>query len=230
MKKATILLALISAVLGAQAQTVIWDGANYIQSTNSSGQVVLTPVPVPKAVSPIVGQVLPSTTTTTTITAASAPLSMLESYIVDNDTNYQGWNSNSFTLWEAAAFQQVNGVPGASAIGNDLGLEVPIHSFNLHVDSVTEFETLFGDIHFQKIGLAYDYNWGQIQMSAGLDADIQLAGPLTLHMEPYFEFKKAATSTGLAPFIRYGYPIQRHAGAGIVYTGLQIPFPKSWKQ
>src|SRR5580698_839876 len=99
----------------------------------------------------------------------NGPLSLLESFIANNDMNYNGWTNAHFTIWQAAAFANVNGVPGASSEGNDLGFEVPIHKYSLHLDSVTRFEQLFGDIGSQQVGLGYDYTLHQLQLSAGLD-------------------------------------------------------------
>jgi hypothetical protein len=162
--------------------------------------------------------------------AAIGPLEELQSFMLNNDTSTQPWTSNLFSLWEAAAFQNVNGVAGVSPVGNDLGLEIPIHKYNIHLDSVTEFETVFGDVHSQAIGIAYDYNLYQIQLSAGLDAEMGLAKAFTIHAEPYFEFKKASTALpALAPFIRYGYPIRSRAGAGKIYIGVTISMPKLLK-
>jgi hypothetical protein len=80
------------------------------------------------------------------------------------------WNSNSFTFWEAACFANVHGVAGESSQGNDLGLEVPIHQWNMHVDSVTRFEQLMGDIGNQQFGAAYDLIYYNILFSGGCDA------------------------------------------------------------
>lgn len=151
-------------------------------------------------------------------------LQELQSYLVNNDQSYNGWLSNKFTLWEAAAFSSVKGVPGESSIGNDLGLEVPVHKYNLHLDSVTRFEQVFGDIAFQQVGIAYDYNLHQIQLSAGLDGRYMFAAS-RLQAVPFIEFKKASTSLlGTSPFIRYSLPVQSKPGAGEVDIGLSISF------
>ncbi len=155
---------------------------------------------------------------------ASSVLTELESYLVNNDTNYNGWANNNFTIWEAAVFSSVNGTAGESSLGNDLGLELPIHKYNLHLDSVTRFEQLFGDVHSQSAGVAYDYNVHQLQLSAGLDARYVFTGN-HLQAVPYLEFKKASTSLyGTAPFVRYSYPVQSKPGAGEVDIGLSVSF------
>lgn len=171
--------------------------------------------------------------TNTPLNAVTGPLSTLESYILDNDTNYNGWASNSFVLWEAAVFANVNGTPGASSIGNDMGLEVPFHNFtskailsSLSLDTSARFDALFGDLQAAQLGLAYNYNLYQVQMSAGLDGRYTMSGG-GLEAVPYFEFKKASTALPmLAPFIRYSYPILKKPGAGEVDIGLQISFGK----
>lgn len=152
------------------------------------------------------------------------PISLLESYIVDNDTNYNGWLSNHFSLWQAAVFSTVHGVPGASAVGNDMGLEVPVYKHALSVDSVTRFEQLFGDIHSQQIGVSYSYNMNQIQLSAGLDGRYNFIGH---HLEavPYVELKKASTLLhGVGTILRYSFPIQKNAGGGEVEIGAVVSF------
>lgn len=154
----------------------------------------------------------------------STVIGELESYLANNDTNYNGWTNTTLTLWEAAVFSSVNGTAGESPIGNDLGAEIAIHKYSLHIDSVTRFETLFGDVAAQSAGLAYDYDIHQIQLSIGLDARYLFTGH---HVEavPYMEFKKASTSLyGTAPFIRYSFPIQNKPGAGEVDIGLAISF------
>jgi len=156
-------------------------------------------------------------------------LDMFTSYLKDNDPNYNGWCSNHFDIWEAAAFQNVNGTPGASAVGNVLGLEIPVwrsvtKSVGLHLESQTDFETVFGDVGYQAVGIGYDYNLHQIQLSAGLDADIGLNGPLTVNAVPFIEFKKASTSLGGAsPIFRYELPIRSHPGGGRLLIGVQVP-------
>ena len=159
-----------------------------------------------------------------TNTAPSSVLTELQSYLANNDTNYNGWASNHFTLWESAVFASVNGTPGESTLGNDLGIEIPIHKYSLHLDSITRFEQVFGDIGSQSAGLAYDYNIHQVQLSAGLDMRYVFTGS---HAEavPYIELKKSSTSLyGTAPFLRYSYPIQKSPGAGEVDIGLSISF------
>ncbi len=146
----------------------------------------------------------------------------LQSYFVDNDPNWNGWASNKFTVWQAAAFSSVNGVAGASSVGNGLGLEVPFHKWHLHLDSVTDFEQLFGDVHAQSFGVGYDYTRNQIHLSAGLDAQYTFAGH-TLRAMPYIELiKQPTTLYGVAPFLRYAYPVNKSPGAGKFYVGLAI--------
>ena len=48
-------------------------------------------------------------------------LSTLESYFVQNDPSFHGWDSNHFTLVEAAAFASVNGVPGRTVSTSSAG-------------------------------------------------------------------------------------------------------------
>ena len=140
------------------------------------------------------------------------------------NTTYNGWTNHTLTLWQAAVYSSVNGTPGESSIGNDLGLEIAIHKYNLHLDSVTRFEQLAGDVHHQQFGVAYDYNVHQIQLSAGIDARYVFTGS-QLQAVPYLEFKKASTSLyGTAPFIRYSLPIRKNPGAGEVDVGLAISF------
>ena len=149
-------------------------------------------------------------------------LTTLESYLTQNDPTFNGWQSNHFTLFEAAAFASVNGVPGASAQGNVLGLEVPIHKWSIHIDSATAFEQLAGDVHSQAVGLGYDYNIHQIHLSAGLDAQYVFTGN-HLQAMPYIEFIKMPTTLyGMAPFFRYQYPISRSPGAGQFLIGLAL--------
>jgi hypothetical protein len=117
----------------------------------------------------------------------------------------------------------VNGTPGASAIGNDLGLEVPIHKYNIHLEAVTRFEQLFGDVHSEAVGVGYDYSIHQIQLSAGVDVEDTFKNN-AWRAVPFVEFKKASTSMyGLSPFFRYEFPVQKDPGAGRVLVGLQIP-------
>lgn len=154
----------------------------------------------------------------------NGPLGTLESYLTQNDPAFNGWSTNKFTLWQAAAFASVNGMAGASSVGNGMGLEIPIHKYSLHLDSVTDFEQLFGDVHAQSFGLGYDYNIHQIHLSAGLDGQYTFSGN-SLHALPYVELiKQPTTLYGLAPLLRYAYPITRRPGAGKVYVGLSISF------
>jgi len=91
------------------------------------------------------------------------------------NTNDTLWQSNSFSVWQAAAFASVQGVDGESSLGNDLGLEVPIHKWSLHIDSVTRFEQLAGDVDFQQFGLGYDYDYYNILLTGGVDGRYYLA-------------------------------------------------------
>ena len=84
-----------------------------------------------------------NTVTTTSTTTPGTILSTLQSYLVDNDPTYNGWQSNHVDLWQAAVFQDVKGVSGASAVGNVLGLEVPVlrfssNQFGIHAESLTD--------------------------------------------------------------------------------------------
>jgi hypothetical protein len=156
-------------------------------------------------------------------------LGTLQSYLINNDPTYNGWQSNHIDLWQAAVFQDVKGVAGASAVGNTLGLEVPVlrfdsNTFGLHLESITDFEQVFGDIGWQGAGVGLDYNLHQVQISFQLDADIGLKGPLTGTVVPGIEFKKASTSlNGVSPIFRYEIPIRKNPGAGRVFIGIQIP-------
>ena len=171
-----------------------------------------------------------NTVTTTSTTTPGTILSTLQSYLVDNDPTYNGWQSNHVDLWQAAVFQDVKGVSGASAVGNVLGLEVPVlrfssNQFGLHAESLTDFEQVFGDIGWQGVGLGLDYNIHQVQVSFGFDVDMALQGPLTATIVPGIEFKKASTSlNGVSPIFRYEIPIRSHPGAGRVFIGVQVPF------
>lgn len=160
----------------------------------------------------------------------STVIGYLEQYLTHNDTNYNGWQSNHFDVWEAAVFQTVAGTPGASAVGNTLGVEFPIYHFSsnnysVHLESITDFEQVFGDIGWQGVGIGLDYNFHQLQLSAGLDANIGLKGPLTMQAAPYIEFKYASTSlAGASPFVRYEVPIRKNTGSGMFMVGIQFPF------
>lgn len=155
--------------------------------------------------------------------APSSILGMLQSYAIDNDQTYNGFESNKLSLWQGAVFSSVNGVPGASSIGNDMGLEIPIHKYHLHIESVTRFEQLFGDVHSQAIGIGYDYNLHQIQLSAGLDVEDSFANN-AVRAVPFIEFKKASTTLfGLGTLFRYEFPIESKPGAGRVIVGAFIP-------
>jgi hypothetical protein len=159
-----------------------------------------------------------------TLTNTITPLGYLESYLVDNDTNYNGWTNNHFTVFQSAVFSNVKGVPGASTLGNDLGLEVPYHAWNVSFESVTRFEQLFGDVHEQSFGAAYDYNLHQVQLSGGVDLRYTFDGHRVQGV-PFVEVKKASTQLqGLSPFARYSYPISGHANAGELEIGLCIKF------
>ena len=171
---------------------------------------------------------VPTVATTTSSTPTSI-LTMLEGYLVNNDPTYNGWQSNHFDIWEGAVFANVNGTPGASSVGNDLGLEVPFwrsatKDYGFHVESITRFEQLFGDVHSQAVGIGYDYNIHQIQLSGGVDLETTFANN-AWRAVPFLEFKKASTTLyGLAPFLRYEFPVQKNPGAGRVIVGLQLPF------
>ena len=147
-----------------------------------------------------------------------------------NDTNYNGWATYHADLWQAAVFQDVKGVAGASAVGNVLGLEVPVYrwssnTYALHLESLTDFETVFGDIGWQGLGIGLDYNLHQVQVSFVMDLDIGLKGPTTATIAPGLEFKKASTSlAGVSPLARYDFPIRKNEGAGRVFVGVQFPF------
>lgn len=158
------------------------------------------------------------------LSLTNGPIQLLESYLVDNDPAFNGWQSNHFTVWQAAVFASVNGTPGASAEGNDLGLEVPVYAHEISLDSVTRFEQVFGDIHSQQFGLQYDYNLNQIQASVGLDARYTFTGH-AVNAVPYVELKKASTSLrGIGTFLRYGLPIRKNPGGGEVDVGVEAPF------
>lgn len=165
----------------------------------------------------------------------AGPLSTLQSYLVNNDMTYTGWDSNYFTLSEGAVFSSVGGTPGASSLGNDMGLEVPLHSFstnawlrNLSIDSQTRFETVFGDIHSQQLGVAFNYNYGQVQLSAGLAGRYGFTKGDGLHAVPFVELKKATSVAGTSPFVRYAFPITSKPGAGEIDLGICFTFGKKF--
>jgi len=167
---------------------------------------------------------------TTTTTTAVTPLNLFTSYLTVNDTNYNGWTNNHLVIGEAAVFQNVNGVQGASAVGNVMYAEIPVLHLNngvnsIHIDSLTDFETVFGDVQWQGIGVGYDYNLHQIQLSAGADVNLQLNGPFVASFAPYIELKKAATQMGgTSPFLRYEVPINKTTKAGLLFVGVAFPF------
>lgn len=176
---------------------------------------------------------LEAQTNTNTAPVAPAPASTivgtLEQYLTVNDPTYNGWQSNHFTVFEAAVFQNVDGVPGASAVGNVLGLEVPVYRtatklYDVHLESLTDFETVFGNVGWLAAGVAVDCNLHQIQLSAGLDVNLALQGPMTAQAAPFIEFKKASTQlNGASPIFRYEVPIRSRAGAGMFIIGVQVP-------
>ena len=200
-----LIVALISMVVAAHAQT------NTPPATNA-------PAPPASTVTP------PATVT------PSSAITLLQSYLVDNDPTCNVWQSNHFDIWQAAVFQNVNGTPGASAVGNVLGLEVPVwrtttRNTGLHIESMTDFEQLFGDVGWQGFGLGYDYNIHQVQISFNIDGDIALHGPMTFNIAPGLEFKKASTSLGgISPLFRWQIPIRKQTGWGQILVGAQLPF------
>ena len=204
MKKTLIALTLLAIGLTAHAQT----------NTNILGNI-----PPPAAAAAPATNELPATI-----------IGTLQSYLTQNDPSFNGWQSNHFDLWQAAVFQDENGVPGASAVGNVLGLEVPFwrtasKNTGFHIESMTDFETVFGDVGWQAVGIGYDYNIHQVQISGVLDVDLALQGPMKATAAPGIEFKKASTSlAGASPLIRWDIPIRKSTGAGRVFIGLQFPF------
>lgn len=169
-------------------------------------------------------------TLATNVTVVSPPTSLadlpgtIQSYFLNNDPAFNGWLTNKFLIWQAAKFANVNGVAGASSLGNSVGLEIPIHKYNIHVDSSTDFEQLFGDVHAQAFGLGLDYAVHQIHLSGGLDAQYVF---LSHHLQamPYVELCKMPTTLyGLAPFLRYAYPISKAPGAGVFLIGVGLSF------
>ncbi len=158
------------------------------------------------------------------VTGLGSPLAGLQSYLTVNDPSFNGWSTNKFLLTQTAVFQNVNGTPGASSEGNVLGLEIPIHKWSVHMESRTRFEQLFGDVHSQAMGVGYDYVVHQIRLSAGLDGDYAFAGN-RLQAVPFIELIKMPTTLyGLAPVIRYSYPITKAPGAGRIEVGMGLSF------
>jgi hypothetical protein len=154
----------------------------------------------------------------------SNPFSLLESYVADNDPAFNGWESNHFTLWQSAVFSDVKGVTWASSVGNDLGLEVPIHKYHIAIDSVTRFEQLFGDVHDQQVGVQYEYDLHQLRLAGGLDGRYTFTGK-RLQAVPYVELEKASTQLhGVGALLRYGYPITSKSGAGEIEVGAFVSF------
>lgn len=183
-------------------------------TTNSAGQVsVALPTGSAAVTNPATG----------IVTFAQPGIgATIESYLVDNDPTFNGWSSNHFTLIEAAKFANVNGTPGASSEGNVVGLEIPIHKWSVHIDALADFEQLAGDVHSFAIGAGYDYNIHQIHLSAGLDVQDVFANNHIQAM-PYVELIKMPTTLyGLAPFLRWQYPISRAPGGGEFLVGIGL--------
>jgi hypothetical protein len=218
-KTISILTLIASAVCSA-----LTSEASQLYTNQATGQVyTLTPVPTPGALSTNAPIVLPTPVATVETNPPTSILGLLQSYLLQNDPTWNGWQSNHVCIWQAAVFSSVNGTPGASAIGNDLGAEFPIHKYNIHIESITRFEQLFGDVHSQAVGVGYDYNIHQIQLSAGVDVEDTFANN-AVRAVPFLEFKKASTSmAGLSPFFRYEFPVQKNPGAGRVLVGMQLP-------
>jgi hypothetical protein len=214
---------------------VTFNSRQYLQSTNANGQVSLTPVTVaPSALTAVVSTNTPVQTEAVTVNpitvaatvlgsnSALGVLETLQSYIVDNDVNYHGWDSNAFSLNESAVFSDVKGVQGASTLGNDLGIDLPIHKWNVSIDESTRFEQLAGDVADVEFGPQYDYNDYQIQFNAGVNVRYAFAGN-RVNAVPYVGFAKALTGIpSLSPFFRYEYPITSHSGSGEVKVGMVI--------
>lgn len=194
-----ILLIVLLAVL------LLWTVDGHAQVTNT--------VPPPLAI-PTLDQLQTN--------AALGVLSLAESYLVDNDPLYDGWESNAFSLNQSAVFSDVKGVAGASTLGNDLGVDIPIHKYNISIDEVTRFEQLFGDVGMVEGGVQYNYNDYQVQMSGGIDIRDTFQGH-RIQAVPYVQIAKASTGIpALSPFARYEFPISSHSGAGELKIGLVI--------
>lgn len=145
---------------------------------------------------------------------SNGPLSLLESYLVDNDPTYNGWTNVGVTLWQAAAFSSVSGVDGESPVGNDFGIQLPLRVFsktgfvsNLEVDEVTRFEALFGDVAQEQIGIGYAYCLHQLKLEAGLSGRYAWQGG-TVQAVPWVGLQKASTQlSGLGTFLRASAPL-----------------------
>lgn len=201
----TIIVLLFTALVSF-GQTITSNGVVYTAVPGQQGPLLQTP----------------SALAVLSSNSLAGPLATVESYLLDNDTNYHGFDSNAFMLFQSAVFSSVKGVPGASSIGNDLGLDVPFHKYNLALDSVTRFEQVFGDVGNQQVGVQYDYNDYQVQFYGGFDVRYQFAGHRVIAV-PYVGLAKASTGIpSLSPFIRWSYPITSKPGAGEVDIGLDI--------
>ena len=206
LKIASVIAAILCS-LACEAQTNSSPGA---LSTNNAALVAMPASEVPA----------PAPTATAT---SQNILAILQSYLVDNDPTCYIWNSNHFTLWQGAVFSSVNGTPGASAVGNDLGAAIPIHKYNISIESVTRFEQLFGDVHSQAVGVQYNYDLHQIQLSGGVDVECTFANN-AWRAVPFLQFAKASTTlAGLCPIFRYEFPVQKDPGAGRVIVGICLP-------
>lgn len=192
----------------------------------------ITPVAPAVVLAGVPATVTPTASDTATNpipTGTTGVIGILQSYLLVNDPTYNGWQSNHVDLWQAAVFRNVSGVPGISAVGNVLGAELPVwRTTNLnsgfHVESLTDFETVFGDVGWQGIGLGYDYNIHQVQISGGLDIDIGLKDALTFRAAPFLEFKKASTLMGgLSPLFRLELEAEKHPSV-MGFVGMQVPF------
>lgn len=194
-------ISIITALLVAGAISLNAQTNAPVVSTNGAGQVSVSPQSLP---------------------AQPGIAETLQSYLINNDTTFNGWSTNHFTAIEAVKFANVNGVPGASALGNVVGLEIPIHKWSVHFDTLVDFEQLFGDVHSLAVGVGYDYNIHQIHLSGGVDVQDVFTNN---HVQavPYVELMKMPTTLyGLAPFLRWQYPISRHPGGGEFLVGIGL--------
>ena len=103
---------------------------------------------------------------------------------------------------------------------------MPIHKWNIHLDSVTRFEELFGDVAFQQFGIGYDYSLHQIHASGGVSVRDTFYDTA---IRPVFwlEFAKASTQLGGAsPFFRFNVLAQRKDQLELC-VGVDVPLGPS---
>jgi len=180
---------------------------------------------------------VPVTNTVTVATnapPASSPASILtviEQALTSVDKSSGVWESNKFSLYEAAAFSSVSGVPGQSPIGNDLGLIVPVWKigaqtsctgFSVALESATRFEAVFGDVAHQQVGASLLYNFHNLRLSGGLAARYRFADDRLLAVPGISVTEQVLGPTAVR--IGWDFPAQKKTGAGEVTVGVEFPF------